>query len=543
MLAYQPAEASFSNTGRTPEDHGGNILFLEKNLKELALAEQVPLADELLESLRSHAIGQRFLKVFCHNVCLEKLHAIDTISACGTVFQAWEGDPFYPMTMGHCLKHGRKTNLGGTMSGNRSRAKGRKPYRLAENMKFVIVGNGIAGVSAAHAIRKIRGDASIAVVSDEAEPAYSACVLADYLGEEIPRDKVFIKGFSDYSQDRIQLLSSQKVTGVNTEDKKVILEKGDLVYDKLIIATGSKPLIPTSVPAEKSGVFTFKSLSDADKLVRWKGRSAVIVGSGPIGLEAGMALKRRGYRVVVIELLSHILPKVFDAQPAGLIKQILERNGVEVLEGERFVEILGTDSVSAVVTDKRTQSCDTVILAMGMVPRGGWAFDKVKRGEYGGIAVNERMETTLEDVFACGDCVDAKDLITGCPVSSMLWHNARRQGEVAGSNAAGVPLEYSGSLNVTGLNLFGVQAVSIGISSSEETDGFAVIEREGQGAYQRLILQGSEVVGVQSVNWPEDMGHLLTSIVRKEKVTGLHDALTKRRPPLRTMRPFAHVQR
>lgn len=410
-------------------------------------------------------------------------------------------------------------------------------------MKFVIVGNGIAGVSAAHAIRKISGDAPITIISDEADPAYSACVLADYLGEEIPRDRVFIKSLSEYSQDGIQLLSSQKVTAVDVENKALILKNAPLDYDKLIIATGSKPLIPTSVSAERSGVFAFKSLSDADKLVRWKGRSAVIVGSGPIGLEAGMALKRRGYRVVVLELLPHILPKVFDAQPAALIKQILERNGVEVSEGERLVEILGTDGVSAVATDKRTISCDTVILAVGMVPRGSWVFGKVKRGECGGIAVNERMETSLGDVFACGDCVDAKDLLTGCPVSSMLWHNARRQGEVAGSNAAGMALEYSGSLNVTGLHLFGEQAISIGMSAGEKGDGFEVVEREREGAYQRVILQRSEVVGVQSVNWPEDMGHLLTSIVRKEKVTDLHDALTKRKPPLKIMRSFAHVER
>ncbi len=409
-------------------------------------------------------------------------------------------------------------------------------------MKFVIVGNGIAGVSAAHAIRKTKRDASITIVSDEVEPTYSACVLGHYLGEEIPRDRVFIKNLSEYAQDGIRLLSSQKVTGIDAEEKKLILEKADLVYDKLIIATGSKPFIPPSIQAERSGVFTFKSLSDTDKLVRWKGQSAVIVGSGPIGLEAGMALKRRGYRVVVIELLSHILPKVFDRRPAGLIKEILERKGVEVLEGERLVEIPGTDTVTGVATDRRTIGCDTVILATGMKPRGAWVFDKIKRGPCGGISVDEKMQTSLADVFACGDCVDARDLITGRPVSSMLWHNARRQGEIAGYNAAGLSRQYEGSLNATGLNLFGVQAVSIGISGGGETDGFAVIEREREDAYQRVILQRSEVVGVQSVNWPEDMGHLLASVVRKEKVTSLHDALTKRRPPLRTMRPFAHVR-
>jgi NADH oxidase (H2O2-forming) len=152
------------------------------------------------------------------------------------------------------------------------------------------------------------------------------------------------------------------------------------------------------------------------------------------------------------------------------------------------------------------------------------------------------METSLPDVFACGDCVDAKDLITGRAVSSMLWHNARRQGEVAGYNAAGMAVEYSGSLNVTGLNLFGLQAVSIGMTGNEVAEGIEVMEREREGGYQRLILQGSEVVGVQAVNWCEDVGYLLASIVRKDKVTTYRDALAKRRPPLR-VRPFAHVQR
>lgn len=409
-------------------------------------------------------------------------------------------------------------------------------------MRFVIVGNGIAGISTAHAIRTLHRNASITIVSDEAEPAYSACVLSHYVAGEIGRDKVIIKDFSEYSGNGIQLLLRQNVTDVNVEDKRVILEKGILAYDKLIIATGSKPIIPPSIRPEKDGVFTFKSLTDADRIARWKGRSAVVAGSGPIGLEAAVALKRRGYGVVVVELLPHILPAVFDAYPAGLIKETLEQNGIEVLVEEKLTQILGPDRVSGVTTDKRTIACDTVILATGMKPRGSWVFGKVKLGGHGGISVNDRMETSLPDVFACGDCVDAKDLITGQAVSSMLWHNARRQGEVAGYNAAGMSREYDGSLNTTGLNLFGLQAVSIGMTGNEVAEGAEVIEREREGGYQRLILQGSEVVGVQAVNWSEDVGYLLASIARKEKVAGIADALSKRKPPLR-VRPFVHVRR
>lgn len=417
------------------------------------------------------------------------------------------------------------------------------PAEVTKGVKIVIVGNGIAGVSAAHAIRTVSRHASVTIVSDEPGPAYSACVLPHYVGGEIERDKVIIKNFSAYSVDGIELLARQKVAEVNVEDRRVILADKSLSYDKLILATGSEPVIPASIRADTNGVFTFKSLSDADRIAQWKGRKAVIVGSGPIGLEAGMALKRRGYEVVVIELLAHILPKVFDAYPAGLIKAILEQDGIDVLEGERLVEIQGSHSVSGVRTTRRTMACDTVILATGMKARVNTVFDKVKLGKYGGISVDQRMRTNVDDVFACGDCVEAIDVISGQASRSMLWHNARRQGDIAGCNAAGIPLEYSGSLNVTGVNLFGIQAVSLGMGADGDAGGSEVIEKVREGGYLRVILQRSEVVGVQTVNWSQDLGYLLTSIVRKEKVANPWDALANRKPPARAVRPFATAHR
>jgi NADH oxidase (H2O2-forming) len=237
------------------------------------------------------------------------------------------------------------------------------------------------------------------------------------------------------------------------------------------------------------------------------------------------------------------LPRVFDEHPAAIIKSLLAQRGIEVLEREKLVEIMGRDSVSGITTDKRTIPCDTVVLATGMKPRGSWVIGKVDIGKHGGILVSDTMATSLPDVFACGDCVGAKDMVTGRSAPSMLWHNARRQGEVAGYNAAGVSVHYDGSLNVTGVTIFGTQAVSIGISSSNGFSGLEVIERKREGAYQRVLLQNAEVVGAQSVNWSEDMGRLLTSIVRKEIAGASVDAITKKRVALRTMRPFAYVQR
>ena len=138
-------------------------------------------------------------------------------------------------------------------------------------MRFVIVGNGIAGISAAHTIRMISSNALITMVSDEAEPAYSACVLPDYVSGEIRREKVVIKTFPEYSRDGIGLVSPQKVVGMSVEEKRVILENEILPYDRLIIATGSKPVVPPAITTDRSGIFTFKSLKDAEQNMRLEG--------------------------------------------------------------------------------------------------------------------------------------------------------------------------------------------------------------------------------------------------------------------------------
>ena len=137
-------------------------------------------------------------------------------------------------------------------------------------MRFVIVGNGIAGISAAHTIRMISSDALITIVSDEAEPAYSACVLPDYLSGEMRRENAIIKDFPEYARDGIDLLSPQKVVDLDVEEKRVILENGILPYDRLIIATGSKPVVPAAFATDRKGIFTFKSLKDTDNICAWK---------------------------------------------------------------------------------------------------------------------------------------------------------------------------------------------------------------------------------------------------------------------------------
>jgi NADH oxidase (H2O2-forming) len=140
-----------------------------------------------------------------------------------------------------------------------------------------------------------------------------------------------------------------------------------------------------------------------------------------------------------------------------------------------------------------------------------------------GISVNDRLNTNVQDIYACGDCVETKDLISGQPALNLLWHNAKWQGEIAGYNAAGIPRIYPGSMNVTGVDLFGTQAVSIGSPLDSSSEGFEVIEKKKGECYKRLILQNGVLIGVQAINWTENMGASLTAIVKKEKVKRIKD--------------------
>ena len=404
--------------------------------------------------------------------------------------------------------------------------------------RFVVVGNGIAGISAAYAIRGLNKEAQIKIISEEPYPTYSPCMLPNYLSGEVSRERVFVREFPDYSRDNIQLITSEKAITLDLERKNVILQAENIVYDKLIIATGSKPIIPPIKGINRKGVFTFKSIEDADGICTWEGCTAVVIGSGPIGVEASLALRRRGYQVFLIELLDRILPQIFDKYPASLIKDALENSGIDVGTQEKVVEILGGGKVEGVLSDRREIKCDTVILATGMRPGKGFVEGILELGKLGGIKVNHRMSTNIQDVYACGDCAEALSLIDGQPILSLLWHNARQQGEVAGSNAAGIPRTYTGSLTITAVDVFDLKAVSIGSIGTSLDSGLDIIEVRRNGGYRRLVLSNGVLVGIQSINWDEDLGLFLAAILRKEKVKTYKDLMSFRRPPFRFLKQF-----
>ncbi len=392
-----------------------------------------------------------------------------------------------------------------------------------KDLQIVIIGNGVAGNSAASAIRKNSKEATITMISQEPFPEYSPCILSKrYISGEMKKEDVFLKNFKDYSRDNIKILFGQKVTGLETQKKLVILETRSVGYDKMIIATGGKPLVPPIPGVGKEGIFALKSLGDAEKIYNFNGKKAVVIGAGPIGVEASISLKKRGLKVSLVEQLEQVLPTIFDQEASLIIRKIIEDYGIDVITGQKAIRFNGDSHIRSVVTEGREIGCDMVVLALGIRPSMELAQKAgMEIGSLGGIKVNGQMMTNAEDIYACGDCVESRDAITGKDILYLLWHNAKQQGDIAGYNSIGIRKNYSGAMNISVVDILGTYAVSIGHTMESFEGGDLRIIEDKRNGYHRLLITNGIIVGAQIIGKTADIGPLISVILRRDNLENI----------------------
>lgn len=398
-------------------------------------------------------------------------------------------------------------------------------------MHTVIIGNGIGGNAAAFGIRKYDPSAKITIVTRENCSEYEPGALPYYVGGKVARQDVFLKKLDEYANNNIHLVVKE-AKEIDPEQKKLYLDGGDaLLYDNLVIATGGDLVYPPFKGIEKEGIFGCKTIADADALYAHEGKVAVVIGSGLIGIEASEALKRKGFEVYLLEVFGWIMPRTFDEYAAKKLENGLTKNGIHVLTNEKLVSINGNSKVESITTDKRSIMCDTIVLATGVAPATGLA--KQAGAEIGltrGLKVNGKMMTTIQDVYACGDCAETTDAITGEKVLIQLRHNALEQGEVIAKNCAGIPSNYKGAWSITRAHYFDTDSVSIGktFTGIEDKTDVEVIEREFGNDYCRLILNKGKLAGAQAIGrFAKDMGILFGSMWRKDDLAELRSKWDK----------------
>ena len=360
-------------------------------------------------------------------------------------------------------------------------------------MQYVIIGNGVAGTTAAANIRKFDNEGKIIIISAEQYPFYSRIRLPELLGNEVDDKGLIIKKDTWYIENRIDLVLNTAVTDIDVFDKKVISsDSAAIKYDRLLIATGGLSFVPSIPGADKKGVFTLRTLDDAIAIKEFAKQSnnrVILIGGGVLGLESGNGLRKAGNYISVVEFFPRILPRQLDPQGAELLKTQLEKTGFRFYLGAKSREITGTDTVEALVLDDGTRiDCDMIIISAGVRYNPLLAL-KLGLPVEKGVIVNNKMETGMPDIYAAGDLIQHNGVFYG------TWPAAEKQGEVAGINMAGGNTEYHGTIISNILKVAGIDICAAGDIDAEGLKDSILFKDADNYIYKKMVLENNTIVG------------------------------------------------
>jgi len=356
--------------------------------------------------------------------------------------------------------------------------------------RYLIVGNGIAGTTAAEYIRKQDDKGEITILTDEDLPFYYRIRLNDYICGDSEEQDLVARRPAWYAEKKITLRTATRITDATPLGKIIATETGDkLAYDHLLLATGSHSFTPPIPGIEKKGVFTLRTIADARRIRTFSESvdTAVIIGGGLLGLETGKALRKKGKQVTVVEFLPRLLPRQLDAQGAERLRRLLENMGFSFQIGATTNEIIGTEAVEGVVLKDGTAiPAEMVIVSAGVRPNLELAriFDlECDKG----ILVDSALRTNRPEIFAAGDVAQFQGMLYG------IWPAAMQQGKAAGINMAGGSMEYTGSTMMTKLKV-----VDIDLASAGEIDADNRYEsrvKETATVYRKFVIDANQLIG------------------------------------------------
>ncbi len=381
-------------------------------------------------------------------------------------------------------------------------------------MQYVIIGNSTAAVAAAEKIRAIDTAGSITMISDEPYHTYGRPLISYYLLGKTDAERMKYRPSDFYERNRIDTIFSTRVEKIDAEKKKVILSNGKKMgYDKLLVATGSRPFNPPmegieSVPCK----FNFMTFDDAQALekVLSPDKSVLIIGAGLIGLKCMEGIADRVREVAVVDMADRVLPSILDEYGASLVRHELEEHKATFYLSDSVQKFVGN---TAHLKSGKEISFDILVVAVGVRPNVELVKDaggKVGRG----ILTDDRQETSLKDVYAAGDCTESYDITAQTSRILALLPNAQFQGACAGTNMAGGEAHFTNAVPMNAIGFFGSHILTAG-----SYFGDTYVEKSGD-TYKKLFYSENKLNGFILVNRPEKAG-IYTSLLRN--ATPLHE--------------------
>ncbi len=398
-------------------------------------------------------------------------------------------------------------------------------------MRYVIIGNGVAGVHAAESIRFLDAEGSITMIGDEAMLPYCRPMISMVLeGSALP-EKLPIRDDGFYQDLNITAVLGKRVSGIDTENRQVFVPKNGkreetaaIGFDKLLIATGADPRPVKAEGLDLQHIFYMRTQAHVRGMLAAlpSVRSALVLGGGLVGFKAAYGLLRRGIRVTMLIRSGYPLSMQADETAGTMILEELIRHGLDVRVGTGVTGFAGKKQVQgAYLSDGTELPCDMAVIGKGVLP----ALSFVPREQIMtdlGILVDAHMETSVPGIYAAGDVAEFTDIAREIPWVNAIWPEAMNQGRIAGMNMAGRPVLYKGSLGRNVIRIFGMDIMTAGTVNPPENEGYEVVAEMNprRNTYRKLIFRNDRLTGMVMVNDIEQ-GGVLMSLIQSRQRTGI----------------------
>ena len=386
--------------------------------------------------------------------------------------------------------------------------------------KYLILGNGVAGTTAAENIRQNDGTGEITIVTDEDIPFYYRIRLPDYLGGMVAESELVAKKEAWYDEKKISLQLSSRVSAADSGRKHVITADGlTYAYDSLLLANGSHPFVPPIKGSNIKGVFALHTIRDVRQISQAaeKIRNVVLIGGGLLGLETANALHKLEKNVTVVEFFPRLLPRQLDNEGAARLQHFFESKGFSFRLGTTTKEITGDDSVEQVLLEHgEILPAQMVIISAGVRPNLelakmlGLKTDK-------GVIVDQFMRTSQPDIYAAGDVIEFEDRTYG------IWPAAMEQGKIAGINISGGKTAYNGTTLSNILKVAGIDLASAGEIDEEKKFESKIVASDD--TYKKVVINNGKVIGCIMLGDRKHFNRISKAITSGENILNELDSL------------------
>jgi NADPH-dependent 2,4-dienoyl-CoA reductase/sulfur reductase-like enzyme len=390
---------------------------------------------------------------------------------------------------------------------------------MAKRFSYVVVGNGIAGITAVETLRAEDDSADIGVISDNHLPLYNRPMLKDFLAGRVSEDKLWMRSKSCY-QDQLVHFFSGRVINIEVDQHQIHLQNGQQIgYNRLLLATGAQARQLSCPGVNLVGVTTLRTVDDYKKVLNYLGyvRRVVVIGSGPLALESAEVLFQKGYQVTHLLRYSTLWPEVLDKTASDIVLQQEWRDGVDVRFEEDIAEIVGRSGhVTGVMTRKGALiPCEMVVVAIGIEPE----LDYLQKSAIAfgrGVKVDSSMRTNVPDIYAAGDVAGVTNVATGQTDVIGHWYAALQQGRAAAYSMLDILDSSRFAHPVTGSEAYIHAIHSMSLYKIDfATVGSTKLPQDGKGyqeivvgpkahSYRKVVLKGGVPIGMLALGEPTD---------------------------------------